>query len=203
MAAGAACVAALSAVWAAYNGRRTLANADRDRTEKSRPVLAAEFRLHQYSDRTLLFCVKNHGQTVARNVRVEFTPSIEPEDSNFGVRATLIRKFAKPISVLAPGAELDTLYFTPDFTGDEVVNAEGLPDELRVTISYDGPSIKRRFGPDHIHRYEDTFDLDTIPVRARVWANSSTEPSSRLKDINNNLAKLTKAVQRLHVDNER
>lgn len=105
------------------------------------------------------------GQTVARNVQVEFTPTIEPEGNNLGVRATLIRKFAKPVSVLAPGAELDTLYFTPEFTGDEVVNAERLPDELRVTISYDGPSIKRRFGRDYIHRYEDSFDLDTIPVR--------------------------------------
>lgn len=186
IAAGAACVAALAAVWSAYNGKRTLNRADKDRVERSRPVLAAEFRIHPYSERTLLLSVKNYGQTVARNVQVRFTPEIVSDDK-VGAKATLVKKFDKPISVFAPGAELETIYFTPNFTDDGVSNHEDLPDEIRVTISYDGPLVKKFFGFDKIERYEDSFDLDTIPVRARVWLSSSTEPSARLKEINKSL----------------
>ncbi|ANZ36108.1 hypothetical protein BBK82_08545 [Lentzea guizhouensis] len=108
-----------------------------------------------------------------------------------------MKKFDKPISVFAPGAELETIYFTPNLTGDGVSNHEDLPDEIRVTISYDGPFVKKFFGFDKIERYEDSFDLDTIPVRARVWLSSSTEPSARLKEINKSLKSVAAEISAL------
>jgi len=177
----AAGIGATSAVVAAFNVRRTLRQSRRDSKARSRPLVVAELRDHPYADATQLLIVRNYGQSVARNVFVTFEPPIpDPEDPSESVTPFLKRRYAKPIAVVAPGVELDNIYFSGRH-GDRGawINAEPKPDETVVTIAYED---------DNGNRYSDDFPIDVHLIRNRTYTVSSNDPVEQGK-------RLVKAVE--------
>jgi hypothetical protein len=84
--------------------------------------------------------------------------------------------------------ELDNLYFVgrPGADG-QFENIEPTPEEMAVTISYDGPDGTP---------YEDTFNLDVGLLRQRTYVESSTSPEKQAKEA----LKLLKRIQEALVD---
>lgn len=171
VAAGAAVVSSFAAIWAAFNGVRTLARARDDSRARSRPMVTAELRLPPYSKGTQLLVVQNHGPTLARDVEVSFDPPLgdpAPEVAHESVTPFLKRRYAAPIPVLAPGVELDNIYYSgqPGPSG-KFENVEPVPDQVTVTVSYRGPDGTG---------YRDDFPLDIALLGARTYTTSSREP---------------------------
>lgn len=178
-----------AAIWSATNGNRTLKRADRDSQARSRPMVAAELREEPYAPAVQLLVIKNYGPTVARNVTVTFDPPLgdpAPEEMHRSISPFLKRRYAKPISSLVPGQELDNIYFSgePDSTSGWK-NREPHPDQVRVTIALDAS--------DGV-RYTDHFDLDVNLIRNRTMVTSSRHPDERLKQATKALENVNKAL---------
>jgi hypothetical protein len=175
LSAAAACVGATAAAWAALNGSRTLRRVRDDSRERSRPFVVAKLRDVPYADATQSLVVQNVGASVARDLRVTFEPPIaDPagSDGNAELARYLLRRYERPISVLAPGDELDNLYYSgePGHPGYE--NDLGFPETVTVRVAYEGPDK---------HRYEDRFPLDVGLIRHRTYTASPGSPDEVAK----------------------
>jgi hypothetical protein len=83
-------------------------------------MVAAKLRNEHYVQGMQLLVIKNYGTTVARNVKVSFDPPLDapaPEKAHQSVAPFLKRRYAKPIPSLAPGQELDNIYFSDEDDG--------------------------------------------------------------------------------------
>jgi hypothetical protein len=80
------------------------------------------------------------------------------------------RRYAEPIGMLAPGAELDNVYYWGE-PGDGVAYENRIPFPERVTVhvEYEGPDK---------HPYKDDFRLDVAVIRQRTYASSPMSPES-------------------------
>lgn len=184
VAATAAVVGGISAVAAAVNGSRTLRRARTDSADRSRPYVIAEFRDRELAHMTILFVVRNLGQTEARNLKVAFTPDlpVAPEDQVPADTIKFIkRRYANPIKLLAPGQELDNTYSVGEPQPDEVRS----PKQVTVALSYDGPNNRH---------YETTFELDTELLSTRTYVTSSSDPSEQMKVVIKHLATIAGAL---------
>ncbi len=159
-----------------------------DSRERSRPTMLAELRLALESDTTLDLVVRNAGPSAAHDVSVSFLPALtEPASGGPYVIGTLIRRYAKPIPVIAPGQELRNIWWTGHVTpesGSKLVNAEPTPDEVTILIRYRGRSGRR---------YEDRYDLVVDTMLATTHSVSSTSLKGRLKTIDASLKKSANA----------
>jgi hypothetical protein len=195
LAAGAACVGAAAACYAAINGSRTLARARQDRRDRGRPMMAAELRDAPYVPATQYLVVRNYGPTIARNVRVTFEPEIpdpDPERADESVTPFIKRRYAETIPVITPGMELDNIWFSgrPGGSGGWL-NDEPIPDKSIVHIAYDGPDGTR---------YADEFPIDVGLIRNRTYTTSSDEPHRLAKDGLKVLKSIQAALERLGKD---
>ncbi|MFJ1764076.1 hypothetical protein ACIOD2_27425 [Amycolatopsis sp. NPDC088138] len=96
-----------------------------------------------------------------------------PERAHESVGPFLKRRYAKPISTLVPGMELDNIYF--DGEGDGAggwKNRDPFPDQVTVTIKSTAPD-----GQQHTDR----FVLDVDLIRERTFVTSTREPEERLR----------------------
>jgi hypothetical protein len=192
IAGGAAVISSGAAIWSATNGNRTLRRSDRDSQARTRPMVAAELRDEAYARGVQLLVIKNYGPTVARNVKVIFDPPLgDPasEKEHQSVAPFLKRRYAKPISSLVPGQELDNIYFDGESDGaGGFKNRDPHPDQVRVTIELDAP--------DGAH-YVDHFDLDVNLIRDRTMVTSSRHPEERLKQAVKALEGINKTLARI------
>lgn len=179
IAASAAVISSGAAIWSARNGNRTLKRADRDGQARSRPMVVAELRDEPHADGTQLLVIRNYGPTVARNVVVTFDPALpdpEAEKAAKSLTPFLKSRYAEPIPVLAPGTELDNVWFsgTHSDDGSGWVNFEPLPDKVTITITY--------LAPDGM-QYSDEYHLDVGIIRTRTYVSGGTHhPKTQRKE---------------------
>ncbi|TCK27183.1 hypothetical protein [Pseudonocardia endophytica] len=185
IAAGAACVAAGAGVVAAFSGVRTLRQARRDSTARSRPMLAAELRIVPYVQGSLKLVVKNYGPSIAKNVWVTFQPLLpdpSPEIASQSVTPFLKRRYSRKIATLTPGMELENIYYSGRPGPDGIfVNFEPLPDQVTVRLVYEDTSGRS---------YRDVFHLDTQLFHDMTIATSSGAPDAKIKEIAGTLKKI-------------
>lgn len=169
-----AVVVAVSAGATAVVAIRTLRHADRENRSRTRPMVSAELRRIPSVRGSQMLVIKNHGPSVARQVRVTFDPPL-PEVTDPGSTVPYLkRRYENPIPVLTPGMELDNLYFIgqPAPAGGRQ-NLEPLPEQALVTITYDGPDGTT---------YSDPYPLDTWLMRNRSSSEASDAPHRLAKD---------------------
>lgn len=195
----AAFTSAGAAIWSARNGNRTLKRAEMDSQARTRPTVVAELRNEPHARATQLLVIKNYGPTVARDVVVTFDPPLPDPSQDIANQSTtpfLKRRYAEPIPVLAPGTELDNIYFSGKESGNGWVNFEPLPDKVTVTISYLAPDDRQ---------YTDEYKLDVGIIRNKTYVSGGTlhpvtqrkETLASLRKIEVSLSRIEKALTRL------
>ncbi len=166
-----AAITGLVAIWA-------LAHAARDSRERSRPVVVAEYRVPEHAFRRLEFVVRNVGVSVARDIDVEFDPPLEPVESGQKIRPFLVKRYSRRIPALGPGQELsNSVHFN-----DEDQSQSDLPFDVTVKVSY------RR---SRLRRYEDSYRLLAEVYAQHTYSTSSDSVPGRLKQIKDELAKIS------------
>lgn len=180
-----------------------------------RPYMVAQLlppRTHADSGR---IGVKNYGKTAARDVSVSFDPELPhlPLDEinansasshmHFRIVDILDRVFGKPFSTLAPGQEVESLYWNrrKKYDGyvapkriklsseDEAANKRredkerAFFDEENGILSADGFSDKTevviKYKDDNGNQYEDRFGLSPAILEGYTFITTSTTSSTR------------------------
>lgn len=127
-----AAIASIATVTAAVVAIWTLIALKQDSADRTRPVIVAELRAAVLTQNAELI-VRNAGQSVARNVKVDFDPPLpnEGDESTAGVLTPFLqRRYSRTIPTFAPGMVMDNYY--QDSDGSE----EPVPDDFTVTIRY-------------------------------------------------------------------
>ena len=147
-------VAAIGAIW-------TLVALKRDSRDRTRPVMSADIRPALLSRGAQELIVENVGQSVAKKVKVTFTPGLP--DNQGTLTPFLKKRYANVLPTVPPRRQFTNLYFvgSPNGTGT-FRNTEPLPDEIRVTFTYED---------SHGRDYTDSYDLKVI------WGTTSSDPS--------------------------
>ncbi|KXO87848.1 hypothetical protein AXK56_15855 [Tsukamurella pulmonis] len=156
--------AAVAAIVTATIAAKTLSAMRQDSLDRSRPVMIAELRPGVLTRNAELH-ITNQGLSVARNVEVTFAPPIAPHCPGKELSECehivhfIAERYARPIPVIAPGADLDNLY------QDAEDNDEPVPDNFFVTLKYED---------DREREYGDTFELSMTLLRKQSGAYPST-----------------------------
>ena len=159
-------------VFAALYARGQLGELRNTREETTRPFVVLDLETRQ-TIATLK--IRNIGQTIARNVTFNFTPTLESTFDNTrgggDYRLAEIEIFAGGIPSLSPGRELSTLL-------DQVpMRLEaGLPNRYAVEVSFDAPNGKR-------YTDRQTLSLDTHVGLTRVERKDIHDVAKSLADI--------------------
>ncbi|WP_421119746.1 hypothetical protein ACE2AJ_20715 [Aquihabitans daechungensis] len=162
-------------------------------------MVVAELATIPYVDGTMLFVVRNCGQTVARDVVVKFAPDL-PDPDPAGVHQSTVpylkKRYEKPIPVLAPGVVLSNIW--QDYQDLVKPTDHTLPSQLDVTIS--------SVAPDG-HRYQEVFRLDAEVVLNETYVTSSNQPQQIAKEslkvekqVASSLEKLVRVADRTRRD---
>lgn len=148
--------AAVVAIW-------TLIALKQDSADRTRPVIVAELKAAVLTTDAELH-ISNMGQSVARNVRVEFDPPLPtPADENAGVLTPFLqRRYSRTIPTFAPGMVMDNYY------QDAEENKEPVPDDFTVTVGY---------SDTHGREYFDSYDLtiNTLRDQTRSYPSNTDE----------------------------
>lgn len=187
---GAAWLAALAGVWAAWNARATLRQMRTDSRERSRPMVAAEVRSIPYVRWTQVLVIRNYGPSIARNVQVSFDPPIPdplPERESRSTVPFLKKRYSNPILVLTPGMELENIYYSGRQVNEVIENREPTSDQVTVTLTYEGTDGAV---------YSDEFLLDVDLIRQWTYVESSSSLDGRMKDGLKALRGIQKALEK-------
>lgn len=190
MAASAGVAGAGAAWFAAVNGVRTFRQTRKDSADRSRPMVAAEFRDALPSRGDLYLVIKNYGPSVARDVQVTFDPPVPdpaPEKADQSIVPFLKTRYAQPISTLTPGAELRNVWYYGIAGPDgSFANSESTPDQVTVTIDYKSADGSRA--------YSDSYLLDVQILQQETTVTSSLAPEVQLRDGVAALQEISKAA---------
>jgi len=185
---GLAAVAAIgTAVVAVIALRSTVA----DSRERTRPYVLAELSLAAESDSTIDLVIRNAGLSVARNVTVTFDPPlVVPDDGTRYVTEYTVRRYARPIHVLAPGQALSNIWWSGHAgPGDtSLISEEPTPEECTVTIEY---------ADDRNRRFRDDFLLVIDTMLTTTYATSSTSTKGRMETIDKSLKEIAVSLGQL------
>ncbi|MFF3974328.1 hypothetical protein ACFYZ6_31385 [Streptomyces rubiginosohelvolus] len=153
-------------------------------------MVAAEFEDAYPAHAVLYLVIKNHGPSVAKDVRVTFAPEIPdpaPEKAASSAIPYLKKRYANAIMTLTPGTELRNVYFVGEMGTDPVSNKEDAPDVVAVTITYRSADRKQE--------YTDTYELDVDVVRGGTRVTSSNSVEWQTKEAVKTLKKMTAAIE--------
>lgn len=183
-------VSAVGTVVAAFVAIAALVSAALDSRSRSEPMVLAELRRAPDADSSMELVVRNAGPTVARDIRVEFDPPLViPEDvdpARVGTSYTM-RRYSKPIPMLAPGQELVNTWFLGAARGGEIENVEPTPEHASVKVSYRG----RRW-----RRHRDEYVLDVSVIKEDTSITSSSSFKGRLKSIDESLKSISRGLSK-------
>lgn len=138
----------------------TLISLKQDSADRTRPMLIAELK-HTVLTRDAELLVRNVGQSVARNVKVDFDPPLpDPADGDAEERVGVLtpflqRRYSRVIPTFPPGMVMDNFY------QDAEDNDEPVPDDFTVTIAYTD---------SHGRKYTDSYDLTMGTLRDQSGA---------------------------------
>lgn len=152
--------AAVVAIW-------TLIALKQDSADRTRPMIVAELK-HAVLTQDAELLVRNVGQSVARNVKVDFDPPLpDPADGDAEARVGVLtpflqRRYSRVIPTFPPGMVMDNYY------QDAQDNDEPTPDDFIVTITY---------FDSHGRRYTDSYDLtiSTLRDQTRSYPSNTDE----------------------------
>ena len=184
-------LAAVAAVGTAVVAVIALRSTAADSRERTRPYVLAELSLAAESDSTIDLIIRNAGLSVARNVTVCFDPElVVPNDGTHYVTEYTIRRYARPIHVLAPGQALSNIWWSGHAApgGTSLISEEPTPEECTVTIEY---------ADDRHRRFRDHFLLVIDTMLTTTYATSSTSTKGRLKTIDESLKKIATSLGQL------
>ncbi|QRY48137.1 hypothetical protein JVX93_15925 [Mycolicibacterium boenickei] len=145
----------IATVSAAVVAILTLLSLKQDSADRTRPMIVAELK-HAVLTRNSELLVRNVGQSVARNVKVDFDPPLpcpadgDGEDQVGLLTPFLQRRYSRVIPTFPPGMVMDNYY--QDSAGED----EPVPDDFTVTISY---------SDTHGRKYTDSYELTTSTIR--------------------------------------
>jgi len=200
--AAASVATAVIALAAAFAALSQLHLAVRASEERSRPIVTAGLRRLPHNKGYLNLVIRNEGAGLARDLNVTFNPALHQKETTTEGDPSVIpyirRRYAQPIALLAPGEELNNLYYLPTNThGGPHKNQEDVPNRFNVSVSY-GPNLSRRTwwwpwsrpaGP-----YTDTFTLDTSLHMMETKVSSSTAPEAQLAEAVRTLKRLQEST---------
>ncbi|WP_166905936.1 hypothetical protein [Mycobacterium sp. DL440] len=132
----------------------TLVSLKQDSADRTRPVLIAELK-HAVLTQNSELLIRNVGQSVARNVKVDFDPPLpDPADGGGEERVGVLtpylqRRYSRVIPTFPPGMAMDNYY---QGANDD----EPVPDDFTVTISYVDA---------HGRKYTDAYELTMGTLR--------------------------------------
>jgi hypothetical protein len=157
--------AAVVAIW-------TLVALKQDSADRTRPVIVAELRAAVLTH-DAEFVVRNVGQSVARDVKVEFDPPIPVLEGDAALcLATpyLQRRYSRVIPTFPPGM---VLYNSYQYADD---NDEPTPDDFTVTINY---------SDTHGRTYTDMYALtmDVLRGHAAAYPGNTDDKGMRRRTI--------------------
>lgn len=161
----------LAAFWAGVTGVTaiiagavaiaTLRAIKQDSRDRSRPVVIADLLPVVLSRGTSELVVQNVGQSVAKNVRVRFSP---PITDDMGVLAGYVaRRYRSAIPTLGPGRRLTNIYGHWTGNGGNALT-ESVPMEVSVDISYED---------SHSRSYRDEYHLSMHTLRNQTTSTPS------------------------------
>lgn len=188
--ASAGIVTASVAIWGIFAALR-------DSTNRTRPAMVAEFRIAPDSDSVLDLVVRNAGASTARQVKVTFDPPIDnlPRSDEHGPFMTnhTAKRYRKTIPVVVPGQEFANIWWTARYVenSDQAANGEPTPDEVVVTIEYDGPAQGWR----RTKHYRDDFPLSIESMTLTTFSLSNTSMKGRMRTLADNSSSLVAAVK--------
>lgn len=173
---------ALAGVATAVVAVVALTRTTNDSRARSRPMVTAELKLAPDSDTSMILAIENRGPTPARNVKVTFDPPLPTDAPEHSSATYMVRRYSKPLPVLNPGQALTNTWWSGRATsGPELENAEPTPDEVTVTIEYDGVGRKRLVDVYPLH-------VDTVALTTQTI--SSTSFKGRMKTIAEKLSRV-------------
>lgn len=111
--------------------REQLQLAERVHREQNEPYVVVDIATDRPGSGLLVLSIQNTGPTVARDVRIQFTPALESSDARLTQR--LQRALSRPVSVLPPGRRLVYAFDTHRRW------QTNLPMEFDVTVDANGP----------------------------------------------------------------
>jgi hypothetical protein len=164
--ANAAAVSALAALATALVAVIALASTALDSRSRTRPFVAAELLPARHSTSSVILRVTNYGPTIARNLRLEFEPQLDPLPSRDAALSTQ-KRYAGVVPHLGPGQSLSNVWQTWAAKG----KVHSSPDLCTVTITY--ASGRRQF----VDRF--TLDLETVALETIVVSSDSELGSLR------------------------
>lgn len=165
--------AAVVAIW-------TLIALKQDSADRTRPVIVAELRAAVLT-RNCELIIRNAGQSVARDVSVEFDPPLpvlEGKEAMDKVTPYLQRRYSRTIPSFAPGQVMDNIY------QEAADSTEPVPDNFTVTI---------RYKDMHSRNFTDSYVLSVDTLRDQTGAYPSNTDD---KGIQRRLVNAIEAIAR-------
>ncbi|MGD8202452.1 hypothetical protein ACQE98_17560 [Ornithinimicrobium sp. W1679] len=159
----------------------------RDSHDRTRPVIIVELQPAEHNTDAIDLVVRNYGLSAAFEVQVEFDPELcVPEHDGPYMTTYLLRRYQRPLSLLAPGQELRNIWASyRDMGGEDLENHEPTPDVATAAVSYlDGQG----------RRYAQTFDLSIEAVSMTTFSISSTSIPGRLASVDKSLRTIANAA---------
>lgn len=176
--------------WTAFGAIATVATAvvaiwtllalRQDSADRTRPVMVAELR-HAVLTANSELRVSNVGQSVARNVTVEFDPPLPvlPEEEQAGILEPFLqRRYSRVIPTFPPGFVMDNYY------QDQTEDSEPVPGEFTVRIAYFDVSGRR-----YIDEY--VLSMESVRDQSGAYPGSRGDTALQLR-----LAKAVEAIAR-------
>jgi len=133
------------------------------RLDRSRPIVTID---PTFRSILVKLCVRNTGETTARNIRIKFDDALHSTLSN-GL-TWLPNPYVKDISSLAPHSQLEYLF---DKMSDRL--SAGMTGQITGTIEYFGPTQHRRWLRKEAKPYTEPFTVDLAPYGESLMADKS------------------------------
>lgn len=182
-------VSALAAIATAVIAIVTLIAAGQDSRRRTQPMVVVELRYAPDSDTSIDLVVRNAGPTVARDVWVTFDPPLDVpsvgEDGDGPAVGYVVKRYAKPLPMLAPGQELSNTWFVASYPGGKLTNVEPSPERVTVRVKCKG------VGWGWIHW---TYPIDIEAMTLATSTTSSSSHKGRLESISKSLDAIAKSM---------
>lgn len=172
----------LIAIGAAIPAYRAVKESRRLREDQARPFVVVSLEPSGVTRKFLDLVVRNHGNTVARDVKFSFDKPLRSTNDEFGYPIAKVKFLQDGITIFAPRAEYRVMFDSIPARHQANTRGADLPDSYAVTVQY-----KNRNG-DALPAEE--YILDSALSRGAPYAQEYN-----LHDLVNEMKELRKELQ--------